>query len=170
MGLAMAVSPTLKGLFAFLLAVSVGGKIIAVSWSPAEGTWSAPYSAGNTEIAAFFDRHEFLARKDENNMGDVFVGPGVAGDCHLLVINATPEGWVRDAVRQLASRNDEVFFVFDGTVYQDQPTWHTRMHYYWRQLNRFTGRAIPARPVLGIVASPGCDLRDMPWREIAELR
>jgi hypothetical protein len=91
------------------------------------------------------------------------------GDCRLLVALVAPQGWHRDIVRQLASQYDQVFFVFGGVVYQDQPTRLTLMHQYWRTLNIFAGRKLPIRPVLGIVASPACNLRDMPWQELAKL-
>ena len=92
-----------------------------------------------------------------------------SGGCRLLTVIAAPQGWHRDIIRRSASPGDVILFAFNGATYQDQPTWLTWVHHYWRVLNSHVGRRLATRPVLGVVASPTCDLRDMPWRELAEL-
>lgn len=165
----MGTSPAFKGLFVFLLVLSVSGKVIIADRSQEDGTWSATDSAGKGEISAFFTRHGFQVGKDANDGGYPFMLPAVAGDCRLLAVYVAPQGLQRDVVRRLVAPHDTAFFIFRGVVYDDQPVWATRMYHYWRRINNYLGQMIPAKPVIGIVASPACDLRDMPWAELAEL-
>jgi hypothetical protein len=157
-------SPRLKLLFTLLLGLSVSGKVISHSL---RGTEQMMQNTEISEIAAFLGRHGFQVGEAQPDFP--FVPAAVAG-CHLLIASAAPEGWHRDITRRLASPQDQAFFVFDGVVYQDQPAWRPWLYSYWRELNLGFGRALPARPVVGIVASPACALRDMPWQELAELR
>lgn len=161
-------SARLRLLFALLLALSVGGKVLAGDQS-LRGAEQAERSTAQDRIAEFLGRHGFEVGKAGDPLNVPFV-PAAAGDCHLLAVLAAPEGWHRDITRRLASPQDQVFFVFDAMVYQDQPEWLPWVHHYWRVANFYIGRKLPDRPILGIVASPACDLRDMPWQEIAELR
>jgi|tagenome__1003787_1003787.scaffolds.fasta_scaffold20850676_1 hypothetical protein len=163
----MAASPMLRGLFVLLLALSVGIKIIAGNQSVHSESQTVR-STAKDEIATFLNDHGFQVGEVEADPDFPFV-TATAGDCRVLAVLAAPQGWHRDIVHRLALPHDQGFFVFGGVVYQDQPTWLTRMHEYWRVLNNFAGRKLPVRPVLGIVASPACDLRDIPWRELAEL-
>lgn len=165
----MAVSPALRGAFALLLALSLGGKIIAADRSlQGAGSPEADADAALGEVAAFFDRHGF-------RVGEVGGDPDLpslratAGGCELLAALVAPEGFHRDIIRRSASEQDRVFFVFDAMAYPDQPMLHTWTHHQWRVLNLRVGRRLPVRPTLGVVASPGCDLRGLPWQDIAEL-
>jgi hypothetical protein len=150
-------------MFALALVLSVGGKIVAANRS-LDGTWQAP---DNSPMTAFLDRHGFRVGRNEDTVDSPFIRAD-AGDCRLLAVYAAPQGWHRDIVRQMASAQDEAFFVFRGAVYQDQPLWQTWTRHYWRLLNLYVGRRIPAWPVLGIVASRACDVHDMPWQDLAE--
>lgn len=167
MGRAVAASPTLKGAFALLLALSVGGKIIAADRSH-PGVEPTAAGALADDVAAFFDRHGFRVDEDRGTFELPSVR-AVAGECELLAVIAAPEGFHRDIIRRAASERDRVFFVFDAVTYPDQPLWLTWTHHQWHVLNRRVGRSLPNRPVLGITASPTCDLRGLPWREVAEL-
>ena len=122
----MAASATLRGVFALLLALSVGGKLIANSRAM-DGAWPA---LEKSQIVDFFNRHGFVA----GDTGDDAVSPFVqatAGDCHLLAVHAAPQGWHRDIVRRMASPQEEVFFVLDGAMNRDQPVWLTWTRHYW---------------------------------------
>ncbi len=130
-----------------------------------DGTWQTP---DNSRIVVFLDRHGFQVDRNDRSDGSPFV-QAAAGGCRLLAVFAAPQGWYRDIIRRLAGPQDEVFFVFGGAVYPDQPIWQTWTRHYWRLLNLYAGRRIPAHPVLGIVASRACDLRNLPWQDLAEL-
>lgn len=163
---ALRISARLKLLFALLLALSVGSKV-GVGSQSLRSEEQATQDKERGQITAFLDRRGFQVDQPESQLEAELV-PAAAGNCRLLVVLAAPQGWHRDVVRRFASPHDHVFFVFDATVYQDQPMWLPWFHYYWRMLNSDFGRRLPPRPVLGIVASSTCDLRNMPWQELAK--
>jgi hypothetical protein len=93
---------------------------------------------------------------------------GRSGGCQLLITEVVPQGWQRYILRRIASDGDQVFFFFRGNKYQDQPVWLTQLSGYWNTVLRNLGFNAPVEPVLGIVASPTCDLNAMPWQELAD--
>jgi hypothetical protein len=97
-----------------------------------------------------------------------FTVSGRSGDCQLLIGEVVPQGWQRYIPRRVASDGDQVFFFFRGHKYQDQPVWLTRLAGYWNSFLRKLGFDAPVEPVLGIVASPPCDLNAVPWQELAD--
>jgi hypothetical protein len=168
MARAVAVSPTLKAAFVLLLALSVGGKIVIAGRSQPGGGRTGPSAAEAEAVGAFFARHGFQDT-EVSGTEDLPSVRAAAGECKLLAILVGPDGYQRSIVRHLAAPGDRVLFVFNAVVYPDQPTWRTWTHFHWRVLNARVGRALPDRPALGIVASPTCDLRGLPWSEVAEL-
>ncbi len=164
---ALRTSARLKLLFALLLALSVGGKV-GVGSQSLRSEEQATQDKEKRQIINFLDHRGFQVDQPERQLEAALV-PAAAGNCRLLVVLAAPQGWHRDVIRRFASPQDQVFFVFDAAVSQDQPMWFPWLHYYWRMLNSDFGRRLPVRPVLGIVASSTCDLRNMPWQELAEL-
>ncbi len=93
---------------------------------------------------------------------------GRSGGCQLLITQVAYQGWQRDFLRRLGSEDDQLFFFFRGHKYQEQPVWLTRPSGYWNTFLRNLGFNPPVEPVLGIVASPRCDLKAMPWQELAD--
>jgi len=93
---------------------------------------------------------------------------GRSGSCQLLITEVAYQGWQRDFFRRVVSEEDQFFFLFRGHKYQDQPVWLTRLSGYWNTFLRNLGFNAPVEPVLGIVASPPCDLNAMPWQELAD--
>jgi len=120
-----------------------------------------------THIATFLARYGFQPNRaiaDKYPMGV----SGRSGDCNLLIAEAAFQGWYRDVLRRMASGEDQFFFFFRGHKYQDQPVWLTRLSGYRNIFLRNLGFNAPVEPVLGIVASPACDLNVMPWQELAD--
>ncbi len=97
-----------------------------------------------------------------------FMVSGRSGGCQLLIAEVVPEGWQRYIPRRAALDGDQVFFFFRGRKYQDQPVLLTRLAGYWNSFLRKLGFNAPVEPVLGIVASPPCDLNAVPWQELAD--
>ncbi len=120
-----------------------------------------------THIAAFLAQHGFQPNRAIANQYPIGVS-GRAGGCQLLIAEAAFQGWHRDTLRRLASGEGQFFFFFRGHKYQDQPVWLTRLSGYWNIFLRNLGFNAPVEPVLGIVASPPCDLKAVPWRELAD--
>ncbi len=116
-----------------------------------------------TQIAAFAARHGF--------QDDGVNGIGVlarSNRCQLLIAEVAFQGWQQDALRRLASGEDQFFFFFRGQKYPDQPVWRTRLSGYRTRYLRRLGLNAPVEPVFGIVASPACELNAMPWQELAD--
>jgi hypothetical protein len=150
--------------FALLLALSVSAKAV-LGGAPEHDDGRA---ATKEAAATFLGRHGFRLEATEDEPALPFVR-AVLGDCRLLVVVVSPQGWERDIVHRLAPPGGEVFFVADGEIHEDQPKVRTMALHYWRRLNRLAGRRLPARPVLGVVGSPGCDLRGVRWSDVTEL-
>ena len=120
-----------------------------------------------THIAAFLARHGFQPNPALAIQNPIGVS-GRSGGCQLLIAEAAFQGWHRDSFRRLASGEDQFFFFFRGHKYQDQPVWMTRLSGYRNIFLRNFGFNAQVEPVLGIVASPPCDLNAMPWQELAD--
>ena len=118
-------------------------------------------------IAAFLAQHGFQPN-DVIAIQNPIGASGRSGGCQLLVAEVAFQGWHRDALRRSAAEEDQFFFFFRGNKYQDQPVWLTRLSGYWTIVLRNLGLNAPVEPVLGIVASPACELNAMPWRELAD--
>jgi hypothetical protein len=154
-------SRTGKMIFGIGLITTVTLKLVtAASQLPSVGR-------GEGETRAFLSRSGF--RVNESAPRALFQ-VAVAGDCRMFVANVAPDGTHRHLVREGASPQDAVFFVYRGATYADQPRWLTWWDDHWRKLNGFVGRRLPERPVLGVIASPGCDLKAMAWGDLAEVR
>jgi hypothetical protein len=156
----------LKTIFGLLLVLSVGGKILLSHESPliAEANMDG---AAKVDLLAFLDRQGFRVHSAKDSPESEFVS-AAAGNCHLIASVIAPQGWNRSVLRQLAKGQDQLLFIYDGNFYPDQPVWLTWTDHYWRLLNRYAGRKLPFHPVLGIVGSSDCNLRNKPWRELSE--
>ncbi|MGH6857818.1 MAG: hypothetical protein ACRECP_09335 [Methylocella sp.] len=118
-------------------------------------------------MATFLARHGFQPNRDIANQNPLGAS-GRSGGCELLIAEVAYQGWQRDFFRRVASEEDQFFFFFRGRKYQNQPVWLTRLSGYWTTFLRNLGFNPPVEPVLGIVASPPCDLNAIPWQELAD--
>jgi len=120
-----------------------------------------------TYMATFLARHGFQPDPVialQNPLG----ASGRSGGCQLLIAEVAYQGWQRDFFRRAVAEEDQFFFFFRGHKYQDQPVWLTRLSGYWNTFLRNLGFNAPVEPVLGIAASPPCDLNAMPWQKLAD--
>ncbi len=115
------------------------------------------------QIAGFLARHGL-----QPGLDDSLGVSGRSGECRLLVVEAAYQGWHRDTLRRLAAQKDQLRFYFRGRMYADQPIWLTRLSGHWATFLQSFGLNTPVEPVLGIVASPICNLNAMPWQELAD--
>jgi hypothetical protein len=117
-------------------------------------------------VARFLARHYFaVALSSQPTAGQVMIRAG-AGACRILVANSNPVGWDLDAFRRNATDADQVFVVFRGKTYKDQPTWLTVPVFLWSRLQRELGLQAQAAPLLAIIATPTCDAEHLPWEEL----
>jgi hypothetical protein len=151
-------------LFALLLVVTLGLKVVTAV-SPAHTQTHALPAA----IAAFLDAHGYrvLEVNRETDSSLALVSAAKGPTCRVLVAEARPQGWNRNDLRLLAGPGDQLFVVFGGLVYADQPTRLTTAYYHWDRFHRQIGFQVPARPVLAVASSPGCHAEALPWGELA---
>src|SRR5262249_21269365 len=86
-----------------------------------------------------------------------------SGSCRILAIKSPAVGWDRDMIRRYADRDDQVFVVFQGRIYANQPTFRTVFDTLWSRLLRELGVKKWPSPVFAIVARSGCDADRLPW-------
>ena len=166
----LALSPLIRASLIALLILSLGIKIAARSREIYDDD-GAPmvWQAERRDIITFFRHHGFQVDRTEDRPESSVI-PASVGECRMLIVLASPQGWRRELVHRLASPGDQTFFVYRGTRYRDQPVWRTLIDHYWHRLYHYVGMALPPSPLFGVVASPVCELSRIPWQDIASLR
>ena len=86
-----------------------------------------------------------------------------SGSCRMLVIRSPALGWDRDLIRRYAEAEDQVFVVFRGRIYSDQPTFQTVVDALWSRFRRELGFTASPSPVFAVVARRGCEADRLPW-------
>lgn len=147
----------------FLLVLSVSIKLANGDGSPPDHE----QRLAKQEVADFLSRQGFQVDHAIAEQTDSPIVRAATDACSLLVIAAAPQGWHRNLLLRLAEPQDQTFFVVGGTLYEDQPLWRTWDYHYWRRANHLLGRRLPVHPVFGVVASRACDLRRIPWADVA---
>jgi hypothetical protein len=86
-----------------------------------------------------------------------------SGSCRIIVMRSPALGWDRDLIRRYADAEDQVFVVFRGQIYSDQPTFQTAVDALWSRFQRELGFPAWPSPVLGVVARTICGADRLPW-------
>jgi hypothetical protein len=152
--------PGLSIVFGLVLAASLSFKVAGLT-----GLVAAPASAIPHEITALLEQHDFQVAQHSADDDLTWVS-GNAPTCKIRIAEIALQGWHQSLVAQIASGN-QLFYLFEGQSYSEQPVMRTRAHYYWRKLNRYIGLHAPTHPVLAVIANPGCE--NLPLSELAEL-
>jgi hypothetical protein len=88
--------------------------------------------------------------------------------CRMLILKSSPNGWRRHIISELTAATDQVFIVFRGVVYAEQPVLLTLgTHLESRILQKF-GLWTHTTPVIAVVAPAVCDVKGLPWYELRE--
>ncbi|WP_029004184.1 hypothetical protein [Azorhizobium doebereinerae] len=128
-----------------------------------------PRQASIEATMDFLNRNGLAVRQPRRDL-DLAILRGTGPDgCRLAVAILAPQGWHVGVVRHMAGPQDEVFFVYSGTVSESQPVWRTRLDLYEALLLRRLGLTPAHRPVLGVVADRACRAKSLPWGELATL-
>lgn len=93
-----------------------------------------------------------------------------SGSCRILVIKSPALGWDRDLVRRYANVEDQVFVVFQGRIYSDQPTFRTALDALWSRFLRELGFRTWPSPVFAVVARKDCEADRLPWDKLDSAR
>ena len=145
-----------------LLAFSLGWKVAARSIAGEQPT------ERNIQVAVA----EFLARQhfDVSMLERVEEGkPAIAassGSCRILVAKSPALGWDRDLIRRYADAEDQIFVVFRGRTYSDQPTFLTVFDALSSRFRHELGFRASPHPVLAVVAKINCDAEHLPWDQL----
>lgn len=147
-----------------LFALSIGTKLIL---SASEYGDDEQARVVERQVVSFLGSNGFHVNDPELDV-QLWTVTAVKGTCHMRVAVVSPHGWHRQVVRHTTPPGSKVFFVVDGRIYEDQPTWRTRAYFYWRRMNGLIGRSLAASLILGVVASPECGWMDNSWSVLRE--
>ena len=118
------------------------------------------------KMAEFLVRQHFtVAVSDKMEEGRPAIR-ATAGACRMLVAKSPAMGWDRDMIRRHATVADEVFVVFAGKIYAEQPTWLTVSDFLWTRLRRELGVNVQPTPVLVVIATTSCAAARLPWNQL----
>jgi len=118
-----------------------------------------------TNIVQFLSRHKFDITK--RIAAGIPVIDATAGECQMIVVEAAPDGWMRDFIHHALGLNEHQFTVFRGRIYTKQPAWLTLAdHWWWRSLRKL-GLARRESPIIAVSATESCDAKRLPWDELS---
>ena len=116
-------------------------------------------------IVEFLSRHKFDIT--ERIVADIPVIDATAGACRMIVVEASPDGWMRDFIHHILGPTEHQFIVFRGNIYTEQPTWLTLTDQWWSKSLRKLGLARRDAPVVAVSATESCDAERLPWDELS---
>ena len=151
----MSFSPALKWFIAIFLPLTLAWKL----------TVGVP-SDGHLEddIIAFLTGKGFHAvvAEDANFRGIVAVN----SSCRMRMFRISDDGSDRDRVRSLVNADESLIFIYQGTVYQEQPILLTVSAELWTRLLRKIGLTDRRDSILAVMAQRQCDVERLPWDQL----
>lgn len=139
--------------FAFAIAVfaacSVGAKALVLS----EQDVPAAERPADADIENFLASEGYTLSLEPNPVIAWTIGQ--KGACKIRVGDVTPDGWFQAIVKE-QTRGETLKFAFNGTFYDSQPTFETRMAKYKARVLKYL--SIDAAPVLirAVSTTTGC--------------
>jgi hypothetical protein len=152
-----------KFLLAAALVSTLGFKLLLRPATSGEN----PTTAAQTKLADFLTRQHFRVSIVEHAAEGQPSIVAAAGVCRILAVRSTPMGSDRDLIRRQASPSDEVFILYRGKIYEEQPTWRTVPDFLWARILRELGVASADKPVYAIISPRNCNASVLPWDELA---
>jgi DNA-binding transcriptional LysR family regulator len=117
-------------------------------------------------IVELLVQHQFDVVVTEEVVEDMPTIRATSEACRMLISKASPSGWRRHMISELAAATDRTFIVFRGMVYTEQPTWLTLVIHSWSRVLRKLGFVRNTTPVIAVVATVPCDAERLPWDEL----
>jgi hypothetical protein len=118
------------------------------------------------KVAEFLVRQHFTVSISENMEDGQPAIRATAGLCRMLVAKSLAMGWDRDLIRRHATAGDQVFVVFAGRIYAEQPTWLVVPDFLWARFRRELGLKAQPAPLLAVIATTSCGAEQLPWKEL----
>ena len=126
------------------------------------------YSSNLEEkICTFLVRNGFIVTVSEEMIRDKRTFRATKAACRMLVTEISPRGWERDIINSRATGADQVFIVFGGKIYAEQPTWLTASDFLRYKLLSELGSNVRPTPVIAVMATKNCDAEQLPWYELS---
>jgi hypothetical protein len=147
-------SPALKLLLAVLLALTLVWKL----------TVAENHDRPEDDVVAFLARQGFDAVVAED-----MIFPGVRavnGTCRMRIMMPSYYGADRDVTRDLVGADEDLIYVHQGRVYQEQPILLTVSAELWARALRKIGVMDRHVPVLAVMAQRQCDAERLPWDQL----
>ena len=154
-------SRALKWFLAFLIPLTVGWKVF-LHTGDARDIVETPQD----RVAGFLVSHQFSIAAIGDMPGEMPAVHAQAGTCNILVAVASPRGWHRDLLRNLAKPSDDRFIVYGGRIYAEQPMLLTITNFLSSKFLSQLGLPVYARPVFSVIASKDCEAEHLPWNEL----
>ena len=152
----MTFSPAFKWSVILLIPLTIGWKLVAEEQAPDES---------KANIVEFLSRHKFEIT--ERTVADIPVIDAMVGVCRMTVVEAAPDGWMRDFIRDILGTTEHRFTVFRGNIYREQPIWLTLTDHWWSKSLRKLGLARRDAPVIVVSANESCAAERLPWDELS---
>jgi hypothetical protein len=137
----------LKTIFAGVFTLSLALKVFGNTAQVQTATEDMPAIIGQ-----YMEQHGFTLTQQRTVSGSALVA--TSGPCRIEIADVSPHGWHRSAMAQHASGR-QLAYLYDGSVYADQPVALSKFGFYWHKLIRyFMPSSTPA--VLAVITSPEC--------------
>jgi hypothetical protein len=146
-------SPILKWLIAIFLPLTLAWKLSV----KADGNDHL-----EEDVIAFLTSQEFKAAKDTNSR----IILAVNGSCRMHVMVVFNNGADRDMMRSLVGSDENLIFVHQGKVYQEQPILLGVSTELWVRVLRKMGLTDRREFVLAVVTQRQCDADRLPWDQL----
>jgi hypothetical protein len=147
-------SAALKRCLAALLPLTLAWKMAVAPDDPNEVV---------DEIVEFLSRQQFdvvITRETSNFMPIIQATYGL---CLMQVAQIEADGTSEDFIRDRATATDNVFIVFRGRVYSQQPVLMTMINYLWSKFLHQLKLMRHITPAIGVVATASCAAERLPW-------
>jgi len=152
-------SPALKWFVALLLPVTL-------AWKLTVGL--ADSNELKEKIVEFLVQHQYNDSISEEIVEDMPAIRASKEACRMLILKSSSNGWRRHMISELTAPTDQVFIVFRGMVYTEQPVWMTLVTDLWSRILLKFGLRRHTTPVIAVIAPPICEVNRLPWYELRE--
>jgi hypothetical protein len=146
-------SPTIKWLIAIFLPLTLAWKLSV----KADGNDHV-----EEDVIAFLTSQGFKAAKDTNDSRII----SVDGSCRMHVMVVLNNGADRDMMRSLVGADENLIFVHQGRIYQEQPILSAILTELSVRVLRKIGLTDRREFVLAVVTQRQCDVHRLPWDQL----
>jgi hypothetical protein len=141
--------------------------LVSISWKIAIA--SKHESSPTDGLVQFLERHQFEVVLTEQLVAGMPIIEAKTASCHLKVARLAPDGSDQDLLRHLTLDTDQLFFVFAGRVYTQQPVFWTQINYLWSRRLHELGLTEHIRYAFAIIADSSCNAEQLPWTELEKI-